>query len=129
MTEQPTPATAAPGNSTLQTTKTIVAIITMSLTAVGIVVLLVIAVSLYPSLRATAINMEKASEAVAESAENFSNVSDETSQNLVSTSENFNQASMNFSEASANFHRNSLDDNMAETIIRVLEGSGDGSSR
>ena len=49
-------------------------------------------------------------------------VSEEAALNLVETSANLNAASANLSEATANLERNSVDDRIAETIIRLLEG-------
>jgi methyl-accepting chemotaxis protein len=89
-----------------------------------VVILIVLLLSLYPSLRVTVHNLERVSAALAVSAENFADVSDETAQNLAQTSVNLNEASANFKETAANFENNSLEDGLAETIIRLLDQAG-----
>ena len=124
MTDQP-PATMSPeGRWTLPRVRTIAAIAALASISGGVVILIVLLLSLYPSLRVTVHNLERVSAALAVSAENFADVSDETAQNLAQTSVNLNEASASFKETAANFENNSLEDGLAETIIRLLDQAG-----
>ena len=116
-----TEAPPAPVDAILQRVRTIAVISTLSAFVVGVLVLLGVLLSFYPSVRATLNNLERVSAAMAVSAESFAGVSDETAQNLASASTNLNAAAVNINNASANFERNSKDDNIAQTIIRLLE--------
>ncbi len=107
--------------SALQRTRTIAGISALFALAAGILVVVVLLVSLYPSLRATMQNLERVSAAMAVSAESLAGSSDEAVQNLVETSANLSAASANLTEATANLKRNSVDDRMAESIMRLLE--------
>ena len=89
--------------------------------AIGVLVPVVMLVLLYPSLRSTVQNLERVSAAMAVSAESLAGSSDEAVLNLVETSANLSAASANLTEATANLERNSVDDRMAESIIRLLE--------
>ncbi len=130
MTEQQSAAaTASTGRYDLQRTRTIAAIVLLGFMTVGVIVLIVLMVSVFPSLLATAQNLERVSEAMAVSAENLADVSDEAALNLAETSANLNEAAMNINSATANFERNSLDDGISETIIRLLEQSEQRNSR
>ena len=108
---------------TLPRVRVVAAIALLGSMTVGVVMLIVLLVSLYPSLRVTAQNLERVSEAMAVSAENLAGVSDETALNLAETSANLNEAAANINNASANFEGTSLEDSIAETIIRLLEQS------
>ena len=114
-------ADSSTGPSALQRARTIAGISALFALAVGVLVLVVMLVSLYPSLRATVQNLERISEAMAVSAETLAGSSDEAVLNLVETSANLSAASANLTEATANLERNSVDDRMAESIIRLLE--------
>ena len=122
---EPLPVSDTPGsgNVTLHRVRTIAAIALLGSMTVGVVILIVLLVSLYPSLRVTTQNLERVSEAMAVSAESLADVSDEAALNLAETSANLNEASMNINNATANFENNSVDDGIAETIIRLLEQS------
>ena len=130
MTEPSTTAeTPIAGDLTLQRTRAIATIVLLGAITAGVVVLTVLVVSLYPSLRATVHNLERVSAATAVSAETFADVSDEAALNMVETSINLNAASVNLNEATANLERNSTDDSIADTIIRFLERSDERGSR
>lgn len=130
MTEQQSvAATTNTGRYDLQRTRTIAAIVLLGFMTVGVIVLIVLTVSVFPSVLATAQNLERVSEAMAVSAENLADVSDEAALNLVETSANLNQAAASINNASANFERNSVDDSIVETIIRLLEQSEQRNSR
>ena len=107
--------------SALQRTRAIAGISALFALAAGVLVVVVLLVSLYPSLRATVQNLERASAAMAVSAESLAGSSDEAVLNLVETSANLSAASANLTQATANLERNSVDDRMAESIIRLLE--------
>ena len=107
--------------STLQRTRTIAGVSASFALAAGVLVVVVLLLSLYPSLRATVQNLERASAAMAVSAESLAGSSDEAVLNLVETSANLSAASANLTQATANLERNSVDDRMAESIIRLLE--------
>ena len=107
--------------STLQRTRTIAGVSALFALAAGVLVVVVLLLSLYPSLRATVQNLERASAAMAVSAESLAGSSDEAVLNLVETSANLSAASANLTQATANLERNSVDDRMAESIIRLLE--------
>ena len=119
--EPKTAAPPAPAGAMLQRVRAIAVISTLCAFVAGVLVLLAVLLSLYPSIRATLNNLERVSAAMAVSAESFAGVSDETAQNLASASSNLNAAAVNINNASANFERNSKDDNIAQTIIRLLE--------
>ena len=87
----------------------------------AVVILIVLLLSLYPSLRATVHNLERVSAALTVSAENFAGVSDEAAQNLTQTSANLNEASANLKNTTEHFENNLTDDGIAETIIRLLD--------
>ena len=122
---EPLPVSDTPGSGDviLHRVRTIAAIALLGSMTVGVVILIVLLVSLYPSLRVTTQNLERVSEAMAVSAESLADVSDEAALNLAETSANLNEASMNINNATANFENNSVDDGIAETIIRLLEQS------
>ena len=120
----PEPITAVPlasVDSTLQRIRTVAVISALSAFVIGVLAATIVLLSLYPSLRTTAHNLERVSDAMAVSAENFAGVSDEAVLNLVETSANLSAASANLTQATANLERNSVDDRMAESIIRLLE--------
>ena len=114
---------------TLQRVRAVAAITLLGSMTAGVIVLIVLMVSIFPSALTTAQNLERVSEAMAVSAENLADVSDEAALNLAETSANLNEAAMNINNASANFERNSVDDSIAETIIRLLEQSEQRNSR
>lgn len=114
-------ADSSTGPSALQRARTIAGISALFASAVGVLVLVVMLVSLYPSLRSTVQNLDRISAAMAVSAEALAGSSDEAVLNLVETSANLSAASANLTEATANLERNSVDDRMAESIIRLLE--------
>ena len=114
---------------TLPRVRAVAAIALLGSMTVGVVILIVLLVSLYPSLRVTAQNLERVSEAMAVSAENLEDVSDEAALNLAETSANLNEAAANINNVSASLERNSVDDSIAETIIRLLEQSEQRNSR
>ena len=109
------------GYWTLQRVRTIAGVSALFAVAAGVAVIIALLISLYPSLRVTVQNLERISEAAAVSAESFGGASEEAAHNLVQTSANLSEASANLTEATANLERNSVDDRMAETIIRLLE--------
>ena len=130
MTEPSTGAeTSGAGYLTLQRIRTIAAIALLGAITAGVVVLMALVVSLYPSIRATVHNLERTSAAAAISAESLANVSDEAALNMVEASINLNAASVNLNEATGNLERNSTDDSIAETIIRFLEQTDERGSR
>ena len=114
---------------TLQRVRAVAAITLLGSMTAGVIVLIVLMVSIFPSALTTAQNLERVSEAMAVSAENLADVSDEAALNLAETSANLNEAAANINNASANFERNSVDDGIAETIIRLLEQSEQRNSR
>ena len=120
MTEQPDAGLATGIDHTLRRIRTGAAIAALSTTAIAVVVLLVLTVLLYPSLRRTVENLEMASAAAATTAADFAAISGPTAQNLADTSVNFNEAAVNFNQASENFRQNSLDDSIAATIVQLL---------
>ena len=105
----------------LQRIRTVAVIAVLVSIVVAVVVLVGLLASLYPSLRATVQNLERASSALAVSTESFAGVSDQAAQNLVDTSANLNAASASLQEATTNLARHSVEDGVAETIIRLLE--------
>lgn len=121
MTEQPDAQPITSNRWTLQRIRTIAGISALFALAVGVLVPIVMLISLYPSLWSTVQNLERISEAAAVSAESLGGASEKVALNLVETSNNLSAASTNLSEATANLERNSVDDRMAETIIRLLE--------
>ncbi len=106
---------------TLQRIRTVAAIAALASISGAVVILIVLLLSLYPSLRATVHNLERVSAALTVSAENFAGVSDEAAQNLTQTSANLNEASANLKNTTEHFENNLTDDGIAETIIRLLD--------
>ena len=100
-----------------------IAIIAMlaTVTATGITLMVILAL-LYPSLQRTVANLERASGAAAETAENFAAASAGVAEDLSQASGNINDTTANFNAASETFRLNSLDDSISETIIRLLTG-------
>ena len=129
---EPEPTIAAPAttvDSMLRRVRTIAVISALSAVVVGVLALMAVLLSFYPSLQTTVNNLERISEAMAVSAESFAGISDEAAQNLANASANLNEASMNFNQASENFEQNSLGDGIAETVIRLLEQGERGRNR
>ena len=122
MTEtSPDSETPGAGYWTLQRVRAVAAITLLGSMTVGVIILIILLVSIYPSMRVTVQNLERVSEAMVVSAENLADVSGETALNLAEMSANLNEASANINDASANLERNSANDSTAEIIIRLLE--------
>ena len=120
MTAQPDTQRPTDIDQTLGRIRNIAAIAALVVGTAAAVVVIVLMVSLYPSLRRTVENLETASASAATAAADFAAVSDATAQALSETSVNLNEAAVNFKEASENFRQNSQDDSIAETILRLL---------
>lgn len=89
--------------------------------AAGALVLVVMLLSLYPSLRTTMHNLERTSEAAAVSVESFAGVSDEAAQNLANSASNLNEATVNLNETMENFARDSLDAGLSQALMGLVE--------
>ena len=114
---QTAPPVAVPPRSqptTLEKIRAIFAIITMAVVSIAVVFLVLIVLYVFPAFNDTVQNMEKASADLARIADDYAAVSGETSQNIA-------DSSANFLETSENFRRHSVNEGVAQTIIRLLQ--------
>ena len=87
--------------SALDVIRNIAVIVTLAVTTLGVIIVILLMLSLYPSIRDTVENLESASKSMAEASEEFADMSEEGAQDFAETLENLRVASENYRDRSS----------------------------